>query len=255
MKQPVIDVKNISVVLGGHTIHQNISWHIESGFIYGLLGSSGSGKSVLLKTIIGLLPYQKGTISYFGHNKAAMPEQEWFEIQQQWGVMFQEGALFSSLNVLENIIFPLREYTSLPLSFMKELGYAKLALVHLEPEVAKKMPNELSGGMKKRVALARALILEPQLLFLDEPTAGLDPLGADRFDDLIENLHEALNLTVVMITHDLDTIHHLCSHLAVLVDQKIISGTLKEVVSTDHPWIKEYFLGTRGKDKFKHLVE
>jgi phospholipid/cholesterol/gamma-HCH transport system ATP-binding protein len=213
----------------------------------GIVGGSGSGKSVLLRTIIGLNRPAEGTIEILGKSMLDMNERDRRQIEERWGVLFQNGALFSSLTVAENIEAPLKEHTQLAPELRRELADLKIRLVGLAPEAGVKFPSELSGGMKKRAGLARALALDPEILFLDEPTAGLDPIGAAEFDELIQSLQRSLGLTVVMITHDLDSLAAICDRIAVLVDKRIKVGTLAELLRDDHPWIKAYFHGPRAR--------
>ena len=203
--------------------------------------------SVLLRTIIGLNRPAEGTIEILGKSMLALGESERRQIEERWGVLFQNGALFSSLTVVENIEAPLKEHTRLPPDLRREIAELKIRLVGLAPEAGAKYPSELSGGMKKRAGLARALALDPEILFLDEPTAGLDPIGAAEFDELIQSLQQSLGLTVVMITHDLDSLAAICDRIAVLVDKRIKVGTLAELQQDDHPWIKSYFHGPRAR--------
>jgi phospholipid/cholesterol/gamma-HCH transport system ATP-binding protein len=207
--------------------------------ILGLVGGSGSGKSVLLRSIIDLMPVQEGTVKIHGHDGDLV------DPAKSWGVLFQNGALFSGLTVLDNITLPIRENFDLPEDEMEQLALKKMEMVGLKPEVATKKPSELSGGMVKRAALARALALDPKILFLDEPTAGLDPIAAAAFDELIGTLRDMFGLSVLIITHDLDTLTGLCDRIAMLVDKKITAGTLDDMMRSDHPWIKEYFTGPR----------
>jgi phospholipid/cholesterol/gamma-HCH transport system ATP-binding protein len=213
----------------------------------GIVGGSGTGKSVLLRTIIGLNRPAEGTIEILGKSMLEMNERERRQIEERWGVLFQNGALFSSLTVAENIETPLKEHTQLSPELRREIAELKIRLVGLAPEAGAKFPSELSGGMKKRAGLARALALDPEILFLDEPTAGLDPIGAAEFDELIQSLQRSLGLTVVMITHDLDSLAAICDRIGVLVDKKIKVGTLAELQRDDHPWIKAYFHGPRAR--------
>lgn len=244
---PILRLTNWQVEIGDQILHHNLDLTVYPGEIIGIVGGSGSGKSVLLRSIIGLLPYKRGKLELFGqviHDPAGEKAQS---IRQRWGVLFQDGALFSSLNVFDNIAFPLRETTKLRPDDINDLVNLKLRMVGLAEETGAKMPAELSGGMRKRVALARALALDPELLFLDEPTAGLDPITAGAFDRLIKQLQQNLRLTVVMITHDLDTLLTVCDRIAVLVDKKLVIGTFEELSCYDHPWIKDYFCGPRGR--------
>lgn len=242
MEKSIIQVQNLSTKFGKQIVHQNLNLDVIPQEVLGIVGGSGSGKSVLLNYMIGLAKPQKGKIVY--HTDPPYPS-------TQIGVLFQYGALISSLTVLENIMAPLNEMTHLSDSLKQELALLKLELVGLPLETHEKYPAQLSGGMIKRVALARALALDPEILFLDEPTSGLDPISAASFDQLIKRLQEQLKMTVVMITHDLDSLVQICNRIAVLVDHKVMSGTVAEVAAIDHPWIKDYFHGTRGERYFR----
>jgi phospholipid/cholesterol/gamma-HCH transport system ATP-binding protein len=245
---PAIRIENLRTQFGDHIVHRGLDLSIPRGDILSIVGGSGSGKTTLLRAMLGLLRPSTGTISVLDIDVTKANNNEMKSLYNRCGVLFQQGALFSALTVLENIALPLRELRTLPDKLIVESALLKLNMVGLSPEDALKMPSDLSGGMVKRVALARALSLEPDLLFLDEPTAGLDPLLSDSFVDLIQALHDELNLTVVMISHDLDSILQLSSHIAVLADQKVIvNSTPEEVVKTEHPFIREFFLGDRGK--------
>jgi phospholipid/cholesterol/gamma-HCH transport system ATP-binding protein len=213
----------------------------------GLVGGSGTGKSVLLRTIIGLNKQKEGSVKVFGAEVGDADNVSMRALQMRWGVLFQEGALFSSQTVAENIQVPLREYTKMTQNLMNEIASMKLSMVGLPEDTAKKYPSELSGGMKKRAGLARALALDPELLFLDEPTAGLDPISASNFDGLVRDLQKSLGLTVLMVTHDIDTLRATTDRIAVLVDKKIKIGTIAELRKDPNPWIKEYFSGARGR--------
>lgn len=238
----VIQVRGLETQIGGKPLHHHLNLDVEQGEILGVVGGSGSGKSVLLRTLLGLHPFQKGRIRILGH---PIP-QGLKELRAKWGVQFQGGALFTSLTAGENIQFPLRELFNIPLDVAQFLSLLKLKLVGLREEDAFKYPAQLSGGMVKRVALARSLALDPPLLFLDEPTAGLDPLGAAAYDELLLHLRSALQLTVMMITHDLNSLKSLADRIAVLLDGRLIIGTLEELLYYDHPWIRAYFSGSRG---------
>ena len=233
--------------INGRVLHDRLDLEARKGEILGVVGGSGAGKSVLLRTIIRLMRPAAGSIEIFGEDALAMDEVEMRRIEARFGVLFQDGALFSSLTVAENIEVPLREQLELEPSLMQEIAELKLALVGLAPDTAAKYPSELSGGMRKRAALARALALDPELLFLDEPTAGLDPIGAGGFDALVRDLRTGLGLCVFMVTHDLDTLAAVCDRIAVLVDKKLIIGTMAELLHHPHPWIQEYFRGPRGR--------
>ncbi len=246
----VIQVSGLMTCFGETIIHQNLNLDIRRGEIIGIVGGSGTGKSVLMREMIGLMMPATGTIRVLGHDPHNADPHEAEALRQRWGVLFQEGALFSGLSVAQNILLPLREFTNLSIPLRRDLAALKIALVGLAPETADKKPSELSGGMKKRVGLARALALDPEILFLDEPTAGLDPIAANDFDELILSLQRSLGLTVVMITHDLDSLVRICDRVAVLVDKKILTGTIDELLKSGHPWVHEYFAGPRGRLAF-----
>lgn len=240
----ILSAKNVVNNFGKQIVHKGISFDIVRGEILGIAGGSGSGKSVLLKTMAGLHKPNKGKVLINGRPISNIAS---FESASLLGVLFQEGALFSSLSVEQNIMLPLREYTSLNEDEQTQLAQLKLALVGMDMETANKYPDELSGGMAKRVALARALAMDPLILFLDEPTSGLDPINATGFDELICNLNCSLQVTVVMVTHDLNTLFTICNRVAVLVDKTIIIDTLPNLLKRDHPWIQEFFHGPRGQ--------
>lgn len=244
----VIEVRDLTTQFGETVIHNSLDLVVRQGEIIGVVGGSGTGKSVLLRAIVGLLRPRQGTIKVFGKVLSQLSELQRRHYEQRWGVLFQHGALFSSLTVGQNIQVPLREHLKLPPRLLEEIAALKLGLAGLEPAAVAKYPSELSGGMRKRAALARALALDPEILFLDEPTAGLDPIGAAEFDDLIKDLQRALGFTVFLVTHDLDTLHTVCDRIAVLGDGKIlVIGTISELLVFDHPWVKEYFRGPRGR--------
>lgn len=244
----VIEVRGVSVGFDTHVVLDRLDLDVWRGEILGFVGASGAGKSVLLRTIIGLLPMRAGTIRVFGTDLANAPENERRAIERRWGVLFQQGALFSSLSVRQNIQFPMRENLDLSRRLMDEVTIAKLEMVGLRPDVAERYPSELSGGMIKRVALARALALDPDILFLDEPTSGLDPIGAGDFDDLVKTLQRTLGLTVFMVTHDLDSLHTACDRIAVLGDKKVIAiGDMNTMLASEHPWLRAYFRGKRAR--------
>ncbi|GHC88989.1 ABC transporter ATP-binding protein [Novosphingobium pokkalii] len=232
-----------------HTIHDGLDLDVKRGEIIGVVGGSGTGKSVLMRSIIGLQIPQEGSIEVLGRSITDARDDEDIDIRSQWGVLFQGGALFSTLTVAENVEVPLREfYPEISDDLRHEIARYKVLLSGLPANATSKYPSELSGGMKKRAGLARALALDPELLFLDEPTAGLDPIGAAAFDNLIRSLQETLGLTVFLITHDLDTLYEICDRVAVLADKKVIAvGTIPELLALDHPWIQEYFNGPRGR--------
>ncbi|MDL2284571.1 ATP-binding cassette domain-containing protein [Oxalobacter sp. OttesenSCG-928-P03] len=244
----VIRIEKLWTQFGDHVVHQDLDLTIKQGDIVSLVGGSGSGKTTLLREMLGLLKPSQGAVSVLGMDIARAKDAEKKRLYNRCGVLFQQGALFSALSVLENVALPMRELRALPDKLIVESVLLKLQMVGLQPDDALKMPSDLSGGMIKRVALARALSLEPELLFLDEPTAGLDPLLSDSFVELIRSLHEELNLTVVMVSHDLDSILQLSSHIAVLADKHVVvNGAPQEVIEVDHPFIHEFFLGDRGK--------
>ena len=245
--EPIIVVEGLRTQFGPQVIHDNLDLEVRRGEVLGVVGGSGTGKSVLLRTIVGLNPARAGSITVFGVNAAGLSEAEQRRLQSRWGVLFQAGALFSSLTVSQNIQVPFKEHTDLPAELMDELTGLKIELVGLPADACGKFPSELSGGMRKRVGLARALALDPEILFLDEPTAGLNPIGAAAFDQLIRSLQQSLGLTVFMVTHDLDSLATICDRIAVLVDKRIKVGTMAELLQDDHPWIREYFHGPRGR--------
>jgi len=243
----VIRVTDLVVGFGKTTVLNHISLDVYRGEILGFVGGSGAGKSVLMRTIIGLLPKREGKIEVFGVDLGNVNEKERQAVERRWGVLFQHGALFSSLTAIQNVQFPMREYLHLSDRMREEVALAKLEMVGLTPDVRGKFPSELSGGMTKRVALARALALDPEIVFLDEPTSGLDPISAGEFDHLIRTLQRTLGLTVFMVTHDLDSLHDVCDRIAVLADGKIIAaGPMKTMLASEHPWLKAYFRGERA---------
>jgi phospholipid/cholesterol/gamma-HCH transport system ATP-binding protein len=244
---PIITVRGLQNRFGAQIVHDGLDLDVRPGEVLGVVGGSGTGKSVLLRTIVGLNRPAKGVITVLGRDTRKLNERGWHELEQHWGVLFQGGALFSSLTVGQNIQLPMREHTRLSPALMAELTALKIAMVGLPPGSADKYPSELSGGMKKRVGLARALALDPEILFLDEPTAGLDPIGAAAFDSLIRTLQQSLRLTVFMVTHDLDSLNTICDRIAVLIDKRIKVGTMEELLDDSHPWIHEYFHGPRGR--------
>lgn len=246
--EPLIKVRGLLSQFGDRTIHENLDLDVNRGEVLGVVGGSGTGKTVLLNSIIGLKTPEGGSVEIFGHDIADQSAEQAAELERRTGVLFQQGALFSSLSVLDNVASPLVEHTRLSRSVIRELAEMKIAMVGLKPEAAHLKPAELSGGMRKRVGLARALALDPELLFLDEPTAGLDPIGAAAFDDLIRQLSNDLGLTVFMITHDLDSLYAITDQVAVLADKHVVAkAPVRELEKSDHPWIKEYFLGPRGR--------
>jgi phospholipid/cholesterol/gamma-HCH transport system ATP-binding protein len=244
---PIIRVRGLVTRLGGRVLHDRLDLDVRRGEVLGVVGGSGSGKSVLLRTIIGLMQPDAGTIEVFGEDVQAQGERERRKLQARWGVLFQDGALFSSMSVTQNVAVPLHEQLALRSPLIEEIAALKLALVGLPADAGAQHPAELSGGMRKRAGLARALALDPQLLFLDEPTAGLDPIAAAAFDALIRDLRMALGLTVFMVTHDLDSLIAICDRIAVLVDKRLRIGTMAELLDDPDPWIQEYFRGPRGR--------
>jgi phospholipid/cholesterol/gamma-HCH transport system ATP-binding protein len=244
----VITVRDLVVSLNDRVILDRLSLDVKRGEVLGFVGGSGQGKTVLMRTIIGLLPKVSGSIEVFSVDLDKASEEERHTVERRWGVLFQQGALFSSLTCIQNVQFPMREYLRLSQRLMDEIAIAKLEMVGLKPDVRDKYPAELSGGMTKRVALARALALDPEIVFLDEPTSGLDPIGAGDFDELIKTLQHTLGLTVYMVTHDLDSLHAICDRIAVLSEGKVIvEGGMDTMLACDHPWVKEYFRGKRSR--------
>ena len=244
----MIDVRGLVNRFGRHTIHDQLDLRVTQGEILGIVGGSGTGKSVLLRSIVGLQPPTAGSIRVFGQDLTLLSASQRSRYERRFGVLFQRGALFSSLNVLENVALPLIEYGAMTPAEAQHLASIKLALAGLPPEAASKFPAQLSGGMVKRAALARALALDPDILFLDEPTAGLDPIGAAAFDRLIMTLRDALGLTVFLVTHDLDTLYAICDRIAVLSAKRVlVVADIETVAATDDPWIQDYFQGPRGR--------
>ena len=244
----MIEVRGLLSQFGDRVIHENLDLELERGEVLGVVGGSGSGKTVLLNSIIGLKEPDGGTVKVLGYDRATMTEAEEADIERRTGILFQQGALFSALSVIDNVASPLVEHTRLPKEVIRELAEMKIAMVGLKPESHHLKPAELSGGMRKRVGLARALALDPELLFLDEPTAGLDPIGAGAFDELIRRLADDLGLSVFLITHDLDSLYAITDKVAVVADKRIVAkATVRELEHSEHPWIREYFLGPRGR--------
>ncbi|MTI45294.1 phospholipid/cholesterol/gamma-HCH transport system ATP-binding protein [Roseibium hamelinense] len=243
----ILSAKGVTVGFGSKIVLKDLDLEVRKGEVLGFVGGSGMGKSVLMRTILGLTPKRAGKIKVFGYDLETASKDIRTSIERRWGVLFQQGALFSSLTVKQNIQMPMREYLHLSPQLMNELATLKLELVGLPQDAADKLPSELSGGMIKRASLARALALDPDLVFLDEPTSGLDPIGAAAFDSLIANLSATLGLTVYMVTHDLDSLHSICDRIAVLGDKKVLAiGTIDEMMENDQPWIKSYFRGERA---------
>jgi phospholipid/cholesterol/gamma-HCH transport system ATP-binding protein len=246
--QVAIRVSDLVVGFGRHVVIDHLSLDVRRGEILGLVGASGGGKSVLMRTIIGLIPRQSGEIEVMGAAIGGAQDRSTQSVAVRWGVLFQQGALFSSLTVRQNIQFPLRENLVLSDTLMDEIATAKLEMVGLAPEDGDKFPSELSGGMTKRVALARALALDPAIVFLDEPTSGLDPIAAGDFDALIKTLQKTLGLTVFMVTHDLASLNTVCDRVAALADGKIVAiGPMRELLQSEHPWVRAYFHGKRSQ--------
>jgi phospholipid/cholesterol/gamma-HCH transport system ATP-binding protein len=244
----VIEVRDLVVGFDDNVVLDRVNLDVYRGEILGFVGGSGAGKSVLLRTIIGLLPRRHGSIKVLGVDLSQASDVQRQAIERRWGVLFQQGALFSSLTVRENIQFPMRENLTISQTLMNELAVAKLDMVGLDASALDKFPAELSGGMTKRVALARALALDPDIVFLDEPTSGLDPIGAGDFDSLIATLQRTLGLTVFMVTHDLDSLHTVCDRIAVLADHKVIAaGSMDVMLASEHPWLRAYFHGKRSR--------
>lgn len=243
----VIRVRGLVNRIGGNLIHDHVDLDVKRGEVLGIVGGSGAGKSVLLRCLIGLMRPTEGSIRVFGDDIQELMPRELRAIEMRWGVLFQEGALFSSQTVAENIQVPLREYTGMSQELMNEIAAMKIAMVGLPEDAARKYPAQLSGGMKKRAGLARALALDPEIVFLDEPTAGLDPISAAKFDELVRGLQKSLNLTVVMVTHDIDTLRATTDRIAVLVDKNLRIGTIDSLRNDPNPWIQEYFSGPRGR--------
>ena len=246
-KNAVIKVHDLVVGFGDVTVLDHLDLDVREAEILGVVGASGAGNSVLLRTIIGLLPRRHGTIEVLGVDLAKANEQERRALERRWGILFQQGALFSSLTVKQNVQFPMRENLEISQRLMDEMALAKLEMVGLTPQDGEKFPSELSGGMTKRVALARALALDPEIVFLDEPTSGLDPISAGDFDELIRTLQQTLEITVFMVTHDLESLYNACDRIAVLADGKVVAeGPITAMLESEHPWVKTYFQGKRG---------
>lgn len=245
---PIIRVRGLVTRFGTHTVHDGLDLDVRRGEIIGVVGGSGTGKSVLLRAIVGLLEPNAGQIEVFGESVRSTSEEHYRALRRRWGVMFQDGALFSSLTVRQNVEAPMREQLKLDDKLRETLAGIKVRMVGLPENAMSKYPSELSGGMRKRAGFARAIAMDPEIVFLDEPTAGLDPIGAAAFDILIKQLQASLGLTVFLVTHDLDSLHAICDRIAVLADQKVLAvGTMDEMLKIDHPWVHEYFHGPRAR--------
>jgi phospholipid/cholesterol/gamma-HCH transport system ATP-binding protein len=243
-----IRIRDLVVGFDDKPVLDHLSLDVFRGEVLGFVGASGQGKSVLMRTIIGLIPKRSGSIEVLGVDLDHISDTKRRSIDRRWGILFQQGALFSSLTVRQNVQFPMREYLKISDRLLDEVALAKLEMVGLKSDVVNKFPAELSGGMIKRVALARALALDPEIMFLDEPTSGLDPIGAGEFDHLIRTLQQTLGLTVFMVTHDLDSLHSICDRIAALADGKVIAaGPLATMLASEHPWLKAYFRGKRAR--------
>jgi phospholipid/cholesterol/gamma-HCH transport system ATP-binding protein len=245
----VIEVKDLTVGFGDQVVLDDLSLDVRRGEILGVVGASGGGKTVLMRTIIGLIHQRRGNIKILGVDRDTASADAVRKIERRWGILFQQGALFSSLTARQNVEFPMREHLHISEKLREEVAKAKLGMVGLSAEDAEKYPAELSGGMTKRVALARALALDPEIVFLDEPTSGLDPISAGDFDSLIRTLQQTLGLTVFMVTHDLDSLHAVCDRIAAIADGKVVAeGPMPVMLACEHPWVKSYFQG-------KHAIE
>ena len=253
---PIIKVRGLVTRFGTHTVHDGLDLDVQRGEIIGVVGGSGTGKSVLLRAIVGLLDPQEGQIEVFGETVRATSDGQFRALRRRWGVMFQDGALFSSLTVRQNVEAPMREQLKLNDNLRETLAGIKVRMVGLPENAMSKYPSELSGGMRKRAGFARAIAMDPEIVFLDEPTAGLDPIGAAAFDILIKQLQASLGLTVFLVTHDLDSLHAICDRIAVLADQRVLAvGTMDEMLQVDHPWVHEYFHGPRARAALSTAIQ
>lgn len=248
VRDAVIKVRGLENRFGDHVVHQNLDLDVWRGEVLGVVGGSGTGKSVLLRSIVGLQKPTVGEIHVLGADVLHGAEEEIDSVEKRWGVAFQNGALFSSLTVLENVMVPMREHLGISGKLMRDLAELKISLVGLPQNSCGKLPSELSGGMVKRAALARALALDPEIVFLDEPTAGLDPIGAAKYDELIRELQDSLGLTVFMVTHDLDSLYAICDRIAVLADKHVLAeGPISSMTDVENEWVQEYFTGPRAR--------
>jgi phospholipid/cholesterol/gamma-HCH transport system ATP-binding protein len=250
----VIEVKDLTVGFGDQVVLDDLSLDVRRGEILGVVGASGGGKTVLMRTIIGLIHQRRGNIKILGVDRDTASTDAVRQIERRWGILFQQGALFSSLTARQNVEFPMREHLHISEKLREEVAKTKLGMVGLSAEDAEKYPAELSGGMTKRVALARALALDPEIVFLDEPTSGLDPISAGDFDSLIRTLQQTLGLTVFMVTHDLDSLHAVCDRIAAIADGKVVAeGPMPVMLACKHPWVKSYFQGKRAVERVANL--
>ena len=255
-REVVIRVRDLEVGFGERLVMKGLDLDVYRGEILGFVGPSGQGKSVLTRTVLGLIPKRAGSIEVFGQNTDGLSTKQWRALERRWGVLFQQGALFSALTVLQNIQVPMREYLGMSQRLLDELAMLKIEMVGLKPDAAEKLPSELSGGMIKRASLARALALDPEILFLDEPTSGLDPIGAGEFDELIATLQRTLGLTVFMVTHDLDSLYTVCDRIAALGDGRVIAeGPIDRMLASDDPWVRAYFHGKRARTVLSDALE
>lgn len=245
---PAIRIRDLKVAFGQNVVLDGADLDVQRGEVVGVIGPSGGGKSVLLRAIVGLKPPAAGSVEVLGQRLETLSREDRIAVERRWGIMFQDGALFSNLTVRENVMVPMREHTGLSPELRRALADMKIQMAGLSASAGDKYPSDLSGGMRKRAALARALALDPELVFLDEPTAGLDPITAAAFDKLIRDLQQALGLTVFLVTHDLDTLHAVCDRIAVIGEKRVLTtGTIDELRRYDHPWIQDYFGGPRGR--------